>query len=107
MRPRHNKLALSDCSIREFLRERSPQTLRAFTLSFLGTEEEIQYALYLNVQMGFVVYYPPQRKVQGRWGINRSYQPDVAGPRISPLAPTGELKYDLYSHARLAMKSRR
>jgi hypothetical protein len=107
MRPRRNKIELSPLALRDFLKVNPPRSLKELMLFFAGTEEELQYALFLAVESGYLIYYPPQRKAQARWAFDGRNKSDVAGPRISPLAPAGELKYDLYAHARLAAGFRR
>jgi hypothetical protein len=107
MRPPHNKLKPSATELREFLRGRNPYSLREIMVFFDGEEEEVQYALFLAVQLGYLVYYPPRRKAKGRWTYNKAECVGVPTPRISPLEPKGELKYDLYSHARLSSGFRR
>ncbi|HEY6019471.1 MAG TPA: hypothetical protein VIY48_06105 [Candidatus Paceibacterota bacterium] len=106
MRPRHTKLPLSEQSIGEFLKERHPYTLGQLMTHFSGTEEEVQYALFLGVQAGILVYFPPSRKIRARWGFDDRHKTGVAGPRISPLETIGELKYDIFSHAKLALRTR-
>lgn len=106
MRPLSNRRPLSTEALRDFLKERGPLSLKELMLFFQGNDEEIQYALFLGVQMKTIIYYPPRRKARARWGFNRTTDASTAAPRISPLEQKGELKYDLYSHARLATRFR-
>jgi hypothetical protein len=111
MRHRLQKFQLSTEALVEFIKERgNPQTLAELMLSFKGTKEEVQYALFIGVQVGSLLYYPaPSERAhtqKARWGFNARKDIQVAGPRISPLTD-GELKYDLFSHARLAKGFRR
>jgi hypothetical protein len=101
MRPLKSKLPLSPESLRDFLLDRRPMCLGELRMYFGGNEEEVQYALFLAVQLGYLIYYPRTRQTEGRWGSAPASDTNMPTPRISPLEPKGELKYDLYSHARL------
>jgi hypothetical protein len=101
MRPLKSKLPLSPESLRDFLLDRRPMCLGELRMYFGGNEEEVQYALFLAVQLGYLTYHPASRDVEARWAYGKDADTRFPTPRISPLEPKGELKYDLYSHARL------
>lgn len=100
MRARKIKLPLTLDTIRFLLGGKRPHTLGELGLSFGEDLREVEELLRVGVALGSLRYYPASRKNEGRYELIESYT-DTRAARREPIAPCGELKYDLFSHARL------
>jgi hypothetical protein len=103
MRPRKLKLPLTLESARFLLGDRRPHTLGELRLSFAEDESEVKDFLQMGVAIGALRYYPPKRKIEARYADNPAFVDAVAKPR-EPVITAGELRYDLFSHAKLCRR---
>lgn len=104
MRARKVKLPLNLDTIRFLLGGKRPYTLGELGLSFGEELHEVEELLRVGVALGALKYYPASRKTEPRYELIEGYQ-DTRAARREVLTPRGELKYDLFSHARLCRRS--
>ncbi|UIY58116.1 hypothetical protein [Burkholderia cepacia] len=108
MRISKKKRELSLESVYDFLVDKRPMSFREIRCYFDGTDEEIEETLRLGVRVGSLAYEPPRlQKLAGWYQAVKDKNPNVAGPRISPLSVEKELSYDLYSLEKLSKSFRR
>jgi hypothetical protein len=103
MRARKIKLPLTLDTIRFLLGGKRPYTLGELSLSFGESIREVEELLRVGVALGALRYYPASRKNEGRYELVEGYTDTRAGRR-EVVTPRGELKYDLFSHARLCRR---
>jgi hypothetical protein len=101
MRPRKLKLPLTMESIRFLLEDKRARGLGELAVSFAEPEEEVEALLRVGVALGVLLYFPPSRDICAKFQFKKAPETSVAGPRISPLEPKGQLKYDLMALAKL------
>lgn len=101
MRARKVKLPLTLETLQFLLGGKRPYTLGELGLSFGEDLREVEALLRVGVALGALRYYPASRKNEARYELNVAYR-SVCAARIDRQAPSGELRYDLFAHARLA-----
>jgi hypothetical protein len=69
-------------------------------LSFGEDIREVEELLRVGVALGALKYYPASRKNEGRYELNVDYR-ETRAARRELIVPAGELRYDLFRHARL------
>ncbi|CAG4900677.1 hypothetical protein [Paraburkholderia saeva] len=106
MRARKVKLPLTLDTLRFLLGGKRPYTLGELGLSFGEDLQEVEELLRAGVALGALTYYPASRKSEARYAANVWYREERAARR-EPIQPEGELRYDLFVHARLARFARR
>ncbi|MCB4347308.1 hypothetical protein UA18_03455 [Burkholderia multivorans] len=103
MRARKVKLPLTLDTIRFLLGGKRPYTLGELGLSFGEDLREVEELLRVGVALGALRYYPASRKNEARYELIEGYA-DKRAARREPIVTTGELRYDLFSHARLCRR---
>ncbi|WP_433705811.1 hypothetical protein [Paraburkholderia sacchari] len=104
MRARKIKLPLTLDTIRFLLGGKRPFTLGELSLSFGEDIREVEELLRVGVALGAIKYFPESRKNEGRYELVEGFE-DKRATRREPVNQPGELKYDLFSHARLNRRS--